>query len=94
MILLASQAIDVLEGKEGNFRCRQYFSKETNEITMWPDPQLDDYRYCHGDLEHVCYYEQMMGHEKIPKMFKEIQNKSPRAKSSIIDNETIKTSCD
>ena len=64
------------EGKKGNFCLQRNFSKDMNEITMKPDSQLDDSRYRCDDLEHLRYFELMMGYEK----FKETQKKSPREK--------------
>jgi len=89
--LLASQAMDVLNGKPGNFRIRRNFSKETEKAVMWPDSQLDDFRYRPDDLDDLCYYEQMMLFEKIPKTFNEMNKAAPKKKAaaSMIDDEAM-----
>jgi hypothetical protein len=71
--LLVSQAIDVLEGKEGSFRIRTNWSKARKEKVSWPDSILDDYLYRPVELEDLCYYDFVAKYEKVYKTFKQMK---------------------
>ncbi len=71
-----SQAIDVLEGREGNLRIQKNWSKIQKENIFWPYLILDDYIYRPEELSNLCYYEFVEKYEKVYKTFKEIKEYS------------------
>ena len=72
--LLVSQAIDVLGGKEGNFRICTNCSKSAKEKVYWPDSILDAYICRPEDLENLCYYDFIAKYEKVYKTFKQMKS--------------------
>ena len=48
--LLISQALDVLDGKDGQFRIRTNYSKSRKEKILWPDSTVDNYLYQDEEL--------------------------------------------
>ena len=73
--LLVSQAEDVLDGKEGEFRIRTNVSKHTKEKVMWPDSPLDCYLNRPKELEDMCYYAFTERYEKVNKTFKQMNRR-------------------
>ena len=76
--LLATQAMDVLEGKDADFRVRTNYSQSRKEKIVWPDSIFDSYRYRSSNpsdkLEDLCYYEFVSKFEKINKKFKQMNS--------------------
>ena len=85
--LLLTQAVDVLEGKEGEFRIRTNFSKTKNEKVFWPDSSLDNYRYRPPDRIGMCYYEFVAKYEQKNKKFKQIDKQKKNEDTMMIDAE-------
>ena len=84
--LLASQALDVLNNKEGDFCLRQNFDDDTKEVVLWPDSQLDDFWYWPDVLHDYCYYQFIMDYEKKPKTFNQMRKKKVKTASAALSS--------
>ena len=73
--LLVSQAIDVLDGKDGEFCIGTNYSNALKDKVLWQGSIFDDYIHQPDDLKHLCYYDLAAKYEKIYK-FKQMTSNS------------------
>ena len=72
--LLVSQGIDVINGKDDEFRIRTNYSKALKDKVLWQDSISGNYIHRPDNLEHLRCHDFVAKYEKIYKKFKQMNS--------------------
>ena len=85
--LLVSQAIDVMDGKDGQFCIRTNFSRVQKANMLWPDSAVDDYIHRPDEFEAMCSYNYVGKCGNVSKTFKQMnKNQSVEGQVELREN--------
>ena len=75
--------MDVLQGKDGQFRIQTNYSTAEKQKVFWPDSTVNDYLHRHEVLEDLCIYEFVARYKKMNKKFKQMDTHKKKDDANI-----------